>query len=67
MRELERCGACGLTLHAVVGAEERENRAVNIRNRDDKASQTRGEVIPLDEAIQKLRALKHSRNLVNAL
>ncbi|KAF8424078.1 hypothetical protein EV426DRAFT_600484 [Tirmania nivea] len=51
----------------VVGAEERENRAVNIRNRDDKASQTRGEVIPLYEAIQKLRILKRSRNVVNAL
>lgn len=51
----------------VVGAEERDQRAVNIRNRDDKASQTRGEVISLDEAIQKLRALKRSRNVVNAL
>lgn len=66
MRELECCG-CGLTLPAVVGAEERENRAVNIRNRDDKASQTRGEVIPLDEAIQRLRALKRLRNVANAL
>lgn len=54
-------------LYAVVGAEERNNRAVNIRNRDDKASQTRGDVIPLDEAIQKLKALKLSRNVVNAL
>ncbi|KAF8459515.1 hypothetical protein BGX38DRAFT_1083903 [Terfezia claveryi] len=51
----------------VVGAEEREYSAVNIRNRDDKASQTRGEVISLDEAIKKLRALKLSRNLVNVL
>lgn len=44
-------------LALVVGAEERENRAVNITNRDDKASQSRGEY----------PKTKGSRNVVNAL
>ncbi|OCK84897.1 threonyl-tRNA synthetase [Lepidopterella palustris CBS 459.81] len=51
----------------VVGAEERENRAVNIRNRDDQETQSRGEVIPLEEAKQKLMALRASRALQNAI
>lgn len=54
-------------IFAVVGAEEQKSRTVNIRNRDDAASQQRGEVIPLDEAIAKLTALRDSRALVNAI
>ncbi|KAH8701886.1 putative threonyl-tRNA synthetase [Talaromyces proteolyticus] len=51
----------------VVGAQEKESRTVNIRNRDDPSSQSKGELVPLDEARVKLQALKKERRLVNAL
>lgn len=51
----------------VVGAQEKESRTVNIRNRDDPASQAKGELVPLEEARVKLRALRKERRLVNAL
>jgi len=51
----------------VVGAEEAENRALNIRNRDDQSSQQRGEIIPLQEAINKLEVLRDSRALESKL
>ena len=49
----------------VVGAEEQQNRAVNWRNRDDQASQQRGEIVPLDEAIEKLVKLRDERRIEN--
>jgi len=51
----------------VVGAQEKESRTVNIRNRDDEESQKKGELIPLDEAIEKLSKLRDERRLKNAL
>ncbi|KAL2009856.1 hypothetical protein VTN00DRAFT_5663 [Thermoascus crustaceus] len=51
----------------VVGAQEKETRSVNIRNRDDPSSQAKGVMIPLDEAREKLRKLRKERRLVNAL
>lgn len=51
----------------VVGAQEKESRAVNIRNRDDQETQAKGELVPLDEAIGKLKALKKERRLINAI
>ncbi|CRG87601.1 threonyl-tRNA synthetase [Talaromyces islandicus] len=51
----------------VVGAQERDSRTVNIRNRDDPASQTKGELVPLEEARVKLSALRRERRLVNSL
>lgn len=51
----------------VVGAEEQENKAANVRNRDDQESQKRGEVIPLDEVVKKLVALRDERRLENKL
>jgi threonyl-tRNA synthetase len=51
----------------VVGAEERENKAANVRNRDDMESQKRGEVIPLDEVVRKLVALRDGRGLENKI
>ena len=51
----------------VVGAQEKESRSVNIRNRDDQETQTKGELIPLDEAIRKLKALKKERRLINSI
>jgi threonyl-tRNA synthetase len=51
----------------VVGAEEKDTRTVNIRNRDDTATQVRGEIVALEEAIQKLVDLRDSKALVNAL
>ncbi|EEP80648.1 threonyl-tRNA synthetase [Uncinocarpus reesii 1704] len=51
----------------VVGAQEKETRTVNIRNRDDPSSQAKGSLIPLDEARAKLHALRKERRLVNSL
>ena len=51
----------------VVGAQEKEARSVNIRNRDDKETQSKGELIPLEKAISKLKALKKERRLVNQI
>lgn len=51
----------------VVGAEERDNKAANVRNRDDQATQQRGEVIPLDEVVKKLVELRNERRLENKI
>lgn len=51
----------------VVGAEEQEKRAVNWRNRDDQATQQRGEVVPLDEAVEKLVRLRDERRIENTV
>ncbi|KAF2738319.1 threonyl-tRNA synthetase-like protein [Polyplosphaeria fusca] len=51
----------------VVGAEESTSKTVNIRNRDDQATQQRGETIPLDEAITKLASLRDERRLENSI
>lgn len=56
-----------LTFQTVVGAQEKESRSVNIRNRDDPATQKQGVMIPLEEARTKLRALRKERRLVNTL
>jgi threonyl-tRNA synthetase len=42
-----------------------KNREVNIRNRDDTSSQDRGKPVPLEEALQKLAALRDSRGMGN--
>jgi threonyl-tRNA synthetase len=44
-----------------------ESRTVNIRNRDDPSTQAKGELIPLDVAIEKLTKLRDSRAYSNAL
>jgi len=51
----------------VVGASEKETRTVNIRNRDDQATQKKGTEVPLDEAVVQLKALKKERRMVNQL
>lgn len=51
----------------LVGAQEREGRAVNIRNRDDPKTQQKGEMVPLDVAVKKLKALRDERRLKNSL
>jgi len=51
----------------VVGAQERENRAVNIRNRDDPTTQQKGAMMPLNEALKKIKELRDERRLVNAI
>lgn len=48
-----------------MGDQEQQNRMVNIRNRDDTSSQDRGKPVPLDEAIEKLVALRDSRTTGN--
>jgi threonyl-tRNA synthetase len=48
----------------VVGQDEMEARAVNVRNRDaDKKA--RGKILPLDEAVSKLVKLKTERRIEN--
>jgi len=47
----------------VVGAQEQESRTVNIRNRDDPASQAKGEMITLNEAIKMTEELRETRAL----
>ncbi|GAB7361235.1 hypothetical protein MBLNU230_g1296t1 [Neophaeotheca triangularis] len=51
----------------VVGAQERENRSVNIRNRDDPATQKLGELVPVDKAIEMLTRLRDERRLESKL
>ena len=51
----------------VLGAQERDSRSVNIRNRDDKETQAKGELVSLDEVIGKLKALKRERRLINRI
>lgn len=46
-----------------VGAEERDSKSVNIRDRDDQSSQQRGETIPVAEAIKRFEELRASRAL----
>lgn len=45
----------------VVGAEERDSRTVNIRDRDDQSTQQRGEVISMDDAIKKMEDLRDTK------
>lgn len=49
----------------VVGAEEMEQRKLNVRYRDDTDTQSRGSPVPLDEAIEKLVKLKNERASYN--
>jgi threonyl-tRNA synthetase len=51
----------------VVGAEEQKSRTLNIRNRDDPATQKHGALVPLDEVLSKLKDLRDERRLVNSL
>ncbi|KAJ5732607.1 hypothetical protein N7493_004088 [Penicillium malachiteum] len=51
----------------VVGANEKVDRAVNVRNRDDPATQKQGVMIPLDEVRVKFKALRKERRLENSL
>ncbi|KWU41505.1 tars protein [Rhodotorula sp. JG-1b] len=52
----------------VVGSEEMESRAVNVRNRDDAGNKkARTETIELDEVLEKLLRLKNERRLDNEL
>ena len=47
----------------VVGAEEEGSQTVNVRNRDDPETKSKGATIKLDEIIPKLLALKESKTL----
>lgn len=38
---------------------------MNIRNRDDQSTQSKGELIPLDDALEHLLKLKKERRLEN--
>lgn len=40
---------------------------MNIRNRDDKETQSKGELVPIDMALAKLCALRDERRIVNGL
>ena len=47
----------------MVGAKEQETRTVNIRNRDDPATQKMGQLVPLDKVLSRLIELKECRKL----
>ncbi|KIJ16340.1 hypothetical protein PAXINDRAFT_168488 [Paxillus involutus ATCC 200175] len=51
----------------VVGQEELDSRSVNVRNRDDVGTKSKGEMVPLDEVTKKLVGLKTSRSIENKL
>ncbi|KAK9460772.1 uncharacterized protein V1516DRAFT_653109 [Lipomyces oligophaga] len=51
----------------IVGEEELNAKGVNVRNRDDQSQQSKGEMVGLDEVVEKLVALKASRQLENKL
>lgn len=51
----------------VVGQKEMEERAVNIRNRDDPATQKLGELIKVEDAVGRLSRLRDERRLSSAL
>lgn len=52
---------------AVVGAQEKDSRSVNIRNRDNQQTQSKGELVPLDKALFELKLLRKERRIINAL
>ena len=56
-----------LTVPTVVGEEEMNARAVNVRNRDDVGQKTRAPTLPLDEVVMKLVNLKATRSLQNKI
>lgn len=47
----------------VLGVSEKENRTVNIRDRDDEEKQSKGEEIPLSEAFSRLEKLRNERTM----
>ncbi|KAB8342993.1 hypothetical protein FH972_022587 [Carpinus fangiana] len=47
----------------VLGVSEKENRSVNIRDRDDQGTQTKAEEIPLQAAVEKLEKLREERTM----
>ncbi|SJK99833.1 probable THS1-threonyl tRNA synthetase, cytosolic [Armillaria ostoyae] len=49
----------------VVGQEELDAQSVNVRNRDDVGTKSKGQMIPLEEIVSKLVELKASRKLEN--
>ncbi|CAM1507241.1 Fc.00g068820.m01.CDS01 [Cosmosporella sp. VM-42] len=49
----------------VVGAEEASSRTLNIRNRDDQSTQNKGELVPVEKALEELVKLKAERRLLN--
>lgn len=59
--------ASDLTETAVVGEEEMNARAVNVRNRDDIGQKIRAPTLPLDEVLMKLVNLKATRSLENKI
>ncbi|KAI7904124.1 uncharacterized protein BX663DRAFT_504060 [Cokeromyces recurvatus] len=51
----------------VVGEVEQNTRSVNVRNRDDVGSKTKGQTIPLDDVLASLQKLKQTKSLENKL
>lgn len=49
----------------MVGDQEMKGRQINVRNRDDTSSQDRGKPVSLEEAVQKLKALRDERRSDN--
>ncbi|KAL9622989.1 MAG: hypothetical protein Q9160_002707 [Pyrenula sp. 1 TL-2023] len=57
----------GYNFTFIVGAEERNSRGVNIRNRDDQSKQKKDVALALDEAVKRLQLLRDEKRLTNTL
>jgi threonyl-tRNA synthetase len=49
----------------IVGDEEEKSETVNVRKRDDPSKQSKGETVPLKEALSKLKTLVESKSLTD--
>ncbi|GAD98456.1 threonine--tRNA ligase [Paecilomyces variotii No. 5] len=49
----------------VLGRKERDSRSVNVRNRDDPTTHRRGDLVPVDKALEALGQLRDERQLSN--
>lgn len=49
----------------VLGRKERDFRSVNVRNRDDPTTHRRGDLVPVDKALEALGRLRDERQLSN--
>lgn len=60
-------GSLVMLTYAVIGAQEEQSRTVNIRNRDDQKTHMKGELIPLQKAVESLVDLRDERRRINSI
>lgn len=62
-RKIVNAQLAGYNFTFILGEKEKDSRTVNIRNRDDPSTQKLGELVPLDEALEKLVKLRDEREI----